>query len=451
MSRCLFILILTTVGWSVSGQAQERQVTFDPSGHDLDNNDNFSADNQWLCFDARETDGPGIEECTSIGKVHIETGEIIELYRPTDVQFGDEPAPGIGAVSYNRTVDEVAFIHGPLVSQVGERGAYGKPNRNGARIAADGRGELKWLDFRDVSKDRETLPGAHRGGTHRHEYTWDGTRIGFTYDDFLMPKYDRTVGYMEARSDAPQGASHYVAMLVPVVPKGTSKPGELEKAWGDSWVGKDGRMRAFIGKVRNDDGETYEQSLFVVDVPTSVDIASANSGSGRRFPTPPSGISIRRLTSSWAEGIVRGSLDGERIAYYGKATDGTTQVFVIPSDGSQEGKQVTEFPEGTEHGLRWHPSGNSIFTISDMGVATACVKPGTFFGKTQFLTNHGTGAERTKLAISWDGAMLAFNRQVPMVEKDGTLLKNYAGEDYVQIFVLPFPDQDSDGIADGLD
>jgi hypothetical protein len=447
----LIVVLILLGGLELSAFSQERQLTFDATGHDLDNNDNFSADNEWLCFDTRETDGPGIEECTSIAKVHIESGEIVDLYRPDEFQRGARPAPGVGAVSYNRSANEVAFIHGPPMSEVPERGAYGKPNRNGARVTADGSGDLTWLDYRDVATDRDTLPGAHRGGTHRHEYTWDGGRIGFTYDDFLTPQYDRTVGYMEPHAEAPGGASHYVALLVPVMPRGTAKPGELEKAWGDSWVGKDGRMRAFIGKVRNDDGKTYEQSLFVADIPVEIDITTADSGSASRFPSPPNGIKIRRLTNSWAEGIVRGSSDGKWIAYYGKSKDGTTQVFLIHAEGEDEPKQVTNFPEGTSHGLRWHPSGQSIFTMSKNGVVAVCVSPGELFGNATFLTDQGIGPERTKLAISWDGKMLAFNRPVPMRNEDGAPIKNYAGEDHLQIFVLPFPDKNGNGIADEIE
>ena len=133
---------------AMPAEGQERQLTFDPSGHDLDNNDNFSSDNQWLCFDTRETNGPGIENCTSIAKVHVETGEIVELYRPNKYQLDPYHAPGIGAVSYNRVTDQVAFIHGPLVAEVKERGTYGKPNRNGASVSADGSRKLTWLDHR---------------------------------------------------------------------------------------------------------------------------------------------------------------------------------------------------------------------------------------------------------------------------------------------------------------
>ncbi len=437
-----------------SAAADERQVTSSPKNHNLDNNDNFSPDGRFLCYDTRETVGEGIGNSQSIEKVEIATGEETVLYAPEETIIGKEAAPGIGACTWSPVANKVAFIHGPLVEDVDERGYYGKPNRNGAEVIADGSQARTWLDFRDVDTSRDTLPGAHRGGTHRHEYALDGKRIGFTYDDFLLPQYGRTVGYMEPRSDAPGNASHYFALLVSVAPLGESEPGEIEIASGDSWVGLHGTMRAFIGKVRAEDGESYEESLYVIDVPSDVDITTADSGSATRYPAPPKGVSIRRLTHGKAKGTIRGTAEGDRIAYYGEAADGTSQIFIIPSDGSDRDPdpkkhpvQATRFPDGTDSGLRWHPSGNSIACISNGGVAVTCVKSGPDFGKSVFLTPEGD-TERIDLVWSPDGSVLAYGRQVPTTDSDGKPFKTYAGEDPYQIFVCEFPDADGDGVAD---
>jgi len=308
-----------------------------------------------------------------------------------------------------------------------------------------------------VETSRNTLPGAHRGGTHRHEYTLDGRRIGCTYDDFLLPQYGRTIGYMVPGDNAPGNATHYFAILVPVAPMGKSKPGELEVAAGDSWVGRHGYQRAFIGKVRADDGVSYEESLFLISVPEDVDIETAFSGSATEYPRPPKGVSVRRLTHTTASGVVRGTQDGDRIAYYALAADGTTQIFVIPSDGSDESPdpakrpvQATHLPSGTESGLRWHPTGNSIACISNGGVAVTCVKPGPQFGKTVFLTPQNDGAPRIDLVWSPNGSVLAYGREMPTDGKDGKPYKTYAGKDPIQRFVCAFPDENGDGIADGI-
>ncbi len=426
---CLLCAVLMA-----SAQGGERQLTFSARNHDLDNNDNFSPDGRYLCYDTREFIGPGIENSPSIEMVNLATGKETVLYRPEKTITGPHAAPGVGAVSFSPVAMEVAFIHGPPVSEVPARGYYGKPNRNGASVPADGSGKLTWLDCRDVATDRPTTPGAHRGGTHRHEYARDGWRIGFTYDDFLLPQYGRTIGYLEPRADAPGGASHWFALLVPVVPEQEAKPGDLVKAWGDSWVDCAGTMRAFIGRVRETD-DTYQQSLFVVHVPETVDITTADAGSATRFPSPPEGVRIRRLTHDYAEGIVRGSHDGTRIAYYGKDGQGVLQVFIIPADGSEPAVQTTHFPKGAGPGLRWHPSGRTIFCISDNAVTATCVEKGPRFGVTTWLTDRD-GPERRNLVVSPDGRTLAYNRAVPTRDKDGKRVKTYAGVDPLQIFLI---------------
>ena len=460
----MFALAAAAVG-ALGANAQEKQLTTSPKNHDLDNNDNFSPDGKVLCYDTRNMDGPGIDNGQEIYIVEIATGKETLLYTPPKVVIGEGAAPGVGAVSFSGTENRVAFIHGPAVEEVAERGPYGKPNRQGATVMTDGSGkpakqggfEKSWLDARDVATDRDTTPGAHRGGTHRHEFTLDGQRIGFTYDDFLLPQYGRSVGFMVPHAKAPMGASHYFANLVPVVPTGTAKPGEIEIASADSWVGRHGLMRAFIGKVRNDDGETYETSLFVVDIPADVDVTTADSGGPDRYPTPPKGTAIRRLTHTWAGGTVRGSEDGKSIAYHAKAADGTTQVFVIASDGSDKSsdpekqpKQATHLPEGSADGIRWHPSGNTVFSFSNNGIVATCVKPGHLFGRSVFLTPQGDSPDRIKLTSSQDGTMLAFNKPVPTQGPDGKIVKAFDGTDILQIFTLPFPDKNGDGIVDGL-
>lgn len=431
-----------------SALAEERQVTFSAKNHCLDNNDNFSSNGRFLCYDTREMIGPGIDNCQSIEKVEIATGAETVLYKPDRSVTGERPAPGVGAASFCPLANKVAFIHGPSVEEVPKRGPYGKPNRCGREVEADGSGKGVWLDRRDVETTRDTIPGAHRGGTHRHEYTLDAKRIGFTYDDFILTQYDRTIGYMEENSKAPEGATHYFAVLVPVVPKDTAKPGEIEKAYADSWIGATGLMRAFIGKVRNADGKTYEESLFVVDVPADVDITTANSGSPTRFPAPPKGLRVRRLTHCWASGTVRGTIDGTRIAYYGHAPDGTTQLFVIPSDGSDESPdpakrpvQITHFPEGAGPGLRWHPNGEWLFCARGNAIA-ATRASGRNLGKSVLLTSE-EGPARIDLVVSLaseslDSISLAYTRQVPTLDKDGKQVKTCTGADPSQIFILNF-------------
>jgi len=53
---------------------REIQLTMDTYyNHDLDNNDNFSPDDQWLVYDTR-TESGGIGACGKIEKVNVQTG-----------------------------------------------------------------------------------------------------------------------------------------------------------------------------------------------------------------------------------------------------------------------------------------------------------------------------------------------------------------------------------------
>lgn len=418
--------------------AEERQITFSPKNHCLDNNDNFSPDGRFLCYDTRGSMEPAIGNCRTIEKVEIATGKETVLYQTTAFEQGGKPYPGVGAASYSPVKDKVIFIHGPVKEEVAARGAYAKNNRTGAEVAGDGSGKITWVDKRDIETSRDTIPGAHRGGTHRHEYSRDGKRIGFTYDDFLLPQYDRTIAYMEKNPKAPEGATHYFAILVPVVPRNQAKPGDIIKAAGDSWVDPKGALRAFIGTVHEEDG-SFQDSLFTVEIPETLDITTADAGSATRFPSPPKGLKIRRLIHAWANGVVRGSPTGDRIAYYGKASDGSIQIFVIPADGSDTDPDPEKHPipitslatNGNTDisGLRWHPSGEYILSCNNGGIFAVTVKPGKEFGKLAFITQQASETKRIDPVISPDGQILAYTR---MVDVKGP------GKRFSQIFMADF-------------
>jgi hypothetical protein len=391
-------------------------------------------------------------------KVSITTGLENFLYAPTAVSYGAAgSAPGMGAASFSPVADEVAFIHGPLLSEVPALGWYGTTNRRGGVTTGDGAGEIRFLDCRDITSPT-TTPGAHRGGSHRHEFAVNSTRIGFTYDDALITQNGRTIGMLVPHPKAPCGVSHWAVLLVAVVPSSTSQPGDLERAADDSWVGANALMRAFIGNVKEENG-TIMSSLFVVDVPENVDVTTADSGTLTRPMTPPKGLTIRRLTHTPAAGIVRGSLDGTRIGYYATATDGSRQVFIVDSKGSDQDPnpdmrpiQVTSLEKGATGGLRWHPSGKSVAVISDNGVVAVCVQPGPMFGKTYWLTPHGANVPAAD-ALVWsrDGQRLAYNRRMPTYDSSGKLVKDAGNSDFRQIFLVNFPDADGNGIADPIE
>lgn len=422
----------------------EKQITSNAKTHALDNNDNFSADGNYLCYDTRDmVFNSNLANSKSIEKVEIATGRETILWQPESVS-GENAAPGVAAVSYHPTENKVVFIHGPQLEEVHKRGYYDIRNRNGAIVSADGKGQFSIADLRDVAMDRQTTPGAQSGGTHRHEYSRNGERIGFTYDDFLQQDYDRTIGYMEANDSAPEGFSHYFAVLLKPVKKGESKPGEIEKAYGDSWLDSLGSKRAFIGKVRAENGVDYESSLFVVEIAKSVDITTAYSGDANKYPEPPKGIKIKRLTRSTSdEGIVRGSYSGKQIAYLSKDEKGILQVFVIPVDGSEIADnqktrpvQVTKY--NTDAGyVRWHPSDQWLFSISNGKVYASYVGGLDGFGKSILLTSDDLNREA--LVVSPDGKMLAYNVKMPHAS-ESRIIDGEQNNEYYQIFILELHD-----------
>ncbi len=406
----------------------ETQITFSPKNHSLDNNDNFSPDGKFLCYDTRGTIfNNDLANCKSIEKVEIATGKETIIWQPKSIT-GKKAAPGVAAVSYHPTQNKVAFIHGPFLNEVKKRGFYSQRNRSGVEVSADGKGHLIKLDFRDVTNN-STTPGAHRGGSHRHEYSRNGSRIGFTYDDFLSQDYGRTIGYMEAHKNSPKGYSHYFSLLVKPVRKGTSLPGQIEKAYSDSWVDSAGTKRAFIGVVRAKNGVDYESSLFIAEINSDVDITTSISGGKNEYPTPAKGIIIKRLThSKYASGIVRGSFNGKTIAYFDQDSAGIKQVFIIATSGSntsknlaQQPKQLTYFKNNAS-ALRWHPTDNYILTITDGNIAIINIAT----KKVLLLTNDQQ--KRSNLVVATNGKFVAYNKQVEDKKEN---------KKFTQIFTLP--------------
>ena len=152
---CITMIAIIGTSMNASDKEKERQLTFSPKNHELDNNDNFSADLEFLCYDTREMFGPGIDRSRSIEKVELATGKETVLYAPP-FSTSDQAAPGIAAASYSPVADKVLFIHGPPLEALAKRGPYAKTNRNGAEVAGDGSGKLTWLDERDVETGRDT-------------------------------------------------------------------------------------------------------------------------------------------------------------------------------------------------------------------------------------------------------------------------------------------------------
>jgi len=435
------------------------QLTFDPRNHSLDNNDNFSPDDEWLVYDTRQN-FPGhpmraIGANTNIEKVNIETGEIVVVY---ETQNQTLYGPGVGAASYSPVENKIVCMHGLLNANSDQ--PYWFWRRTGVLVDEDNGGKVSFVDARDVTAPY--TPGALRGGTHRHEYSGDGQWLGFTYNDQVMAEIEertgekvnlRTVGVstgirpVTVDKDAGGGnldGQWFSVLVVKVVPN--PKPGsdQVSKAFSDAWVGDRGyrkadgtlqRARAFLGHVRDKKGRQLTE-VFVVDIPERIDIAGTDGpleGTDTMMPMPSKGTRQQRLTYTEARkypGVVaeprhwiRSSSDGKWISYLARDDDGIIQVFFVSPLGG-EPVQVTHHDSSVQSTVRWKPDGSAICYVCDNSIFVCYVRDGVNFGKARRMT---PPAEDAPVHPCWShsGDTIAFNREVPNGAKS-----------YLQVFLL---------------
>lgn len=446
------ILILISCGGK--REFKETQLTHDPDKNfDLDGRYNFAPDDQWLVYDTR-TEAGGIGGCRSIEKVNVATGEIVVLYQTRNAsQFG----PGVGGPSYHHLEHKTIFIHGLLNCNAAR--PYEKWRRTGVIIEDANPGVPIFMDARDVTPP--FTPGALRGGTHQHEWSGDGQWIGYTYNDAIMTALAdrtgtnwnlRTIGVSRPIQSVivdkdPDGenndGTHFSVLVVKVVPNPRPGSDDISHAADDSWVGTHGyrkpngtwqRARAFIGTVRNNNGEPVSE-VFIVDIPERIDLPGLDGpleGTDTTFPMPPAGTEQRRLTFTadteqpGCTGFTRCSHDGSRIAYRARDNNGIDQVFFVAPAGG-EPTQVTRHTSPVQSSVRWQPDDNAIFYVWNNCIVECDVRPGTTFGKFKKLTRQ-TPEPPFNMVLSHNGKLMAFNRLV--AEGDTKMSK--------QIFLVKF-------------
>ena len=421
----------------------ERRISQDAHmNHALDNNDNFSPDGQWLCFDTRP--GP-IDKSRMIGKLNVKTGEVVTLYDAPD--YVDDLGPGVGAVSYFPGQDKVIFIHGPLT---GTGQPYEQTNRTGAIVPGDGSGTVTWADARDVTEP--FTPGALRGGSHRHDPGGpDGRWIGYTYNDIIMKRLGEETGRdLDLRTlgvtmlghpvevdDTPgnRSATGFSVVVVEVTPLDEldAEPGtdRIFRASSDRWVGTRGYQkpdgswqlaRAFIGalRVRGEDGQIRNHNeVYIVDIPDDITQPGPGGpleGTATTFPAPPAGTVQRRLThtASGCWGDVRSTPDGSRLGFRSADADGRPQIFTISPLGG-EMTQVTNFSSGAGNEPRWLPDGRHFVTTTAGRIVVVDSEAQPPQSRFRFLTDPVQGGRRNRpdaLCVSPDGKLVGYNMNV---------------------------------------
>ena len=427
---------------------KEVQLTKDLSyNHDLDNNDNFSPDDQWIVYDTRTEEG-GIGACGRIEKVNVSTGEVVVMYElPQNQSFG----PGVGAVSYSHTDNQVIFIHGLL--NITADNPYQQWRRTGVMVKDSAPGKPIFIDARDITLPY--TPGALRGGTHRHEFSGDGQWVGYTYNDAILKQLEdatgeihnlRTIGVSkkigpvlvdkDLNGENVDG-EWFSALVVSVVANPESGSDEISRAAGDSWVGTNGYIngngqrqmaRAFIGTTKDKNGQDVDE-VFIVDIPDDITLPGnigPLEGTATTMPAPPQGATQRRLTitANTAQpgcvGIVRSAPDGSQLTFIARDENGIKQIFsVTPFGGAPE--QLTFHDSDVQSAARWFPDSQHISYIWNNSIMK--LKVGD---KEAIALTKPTDLPPTDIVIAHDGQYIAFNRLVP----DGQ------GSQTKQIFII---------------
>ncbi|HSI77524.1 MAG TPA: DUF3748 domain-containing protein [Lunatimonas sp.] len=420
----------------------ETQLTFSDQNHELDHNENFSPDDQWIVYDTRPNPA-GIALNAKIEKVHVSSGKQEILYQVSNpTPFG----PGVGAVSYHPFLPQVVFIHG--LRPANDQFPYAAHRRTGVILDERDPESPHFMDSRVIQAP--FTPGALRGGTHRHQWSGDGDWIGYTYNDALMVgleaktgrKHDlRTIGIskrigpkVNVKADTLgeniQG-EWFSVLVVPVVPN--PKPGtdEISRAYEDWWVGSHGyrkpdgtyqRARAFIGDLITDDGENISE-VYVVDIPDDIHIPGNSGpleGTAETMPAPPKGVTIRRITRTEKRtypGVspsprhwVSSPGDGSYISYLAKDNAGIVQVFFVSPLGG-EPIQATHHETDVQSMVRWHPNSITFAYVTDNSLFTAEVSSD---GKVSNPTRITEKNSEAPFAHCWSrkGEKIAFNRYV---------------------------------------
>ncbi|GAB3694759.1 DUF3748 domain-containing protein [Spirosoma flavus] len=428
------------LGLLLAGEQQkmpiETQLTFGPKGHTLNNNQAFSPDDRWIVYDTRNVD-TGLGQTNSIELVDVNTKETRLLYRtPNQTEYG----PGAGAATFSPTEPKVLFLHG--LRNADARYPYSMSRRTGVLVAVDQPQNPHFLDGRCVTSP--FVPGALRGGTHAHQWSADGQRISFTYNDEVMERLSqtnpavkdlRTVGVLTPahpvkvhntnNADSFDG-EWFATVIAQVTEQPKEGSDEIERAFDETWIGNDGyhkadgsrqkRAIAFQGNVRNKENQLVTE-VFVVDLPEDLTQAVSGQpleGTATTRPNPPAGVHQRRITFT-EHGIegprhwLRSSPDGSLIGFLAKDTAGLIQLFGVSPNGGPI-RQLTHQPFSIQTTFNFSPDGKQVAYAADNSIFVSDLARGKF----QRLTPRSTDEQRPINGVVWSnkGDRIVYNRYV---------------------------------------
>ncbi|EJA2548887.1 TPA: DUF3748 domain-containing protein [Serratia marcescens] len=412
---------------------REKQLTFDPRGHQLTNINVWTPDSQWLAYDVRPR-GASFTGL-SIERVNVASGMVEVVYR---AQHGAHV--GVVTVSPDAPA-RYAFIHGP--EHPDSAWQYDFHHRRGVIVSEPDRELAITLDALDITAPY--TPGALRGGSHVHVFSPDGSRLSFTYNDHVMHERDpardlRNVGVavplhgVNPPKQHPReyDGSHYCVLVSETVPQPQPGSDQINRAYEEGWIGREGyrkgdgsRQRwalAFIGDTLSAAGEKLPE-VFIVDLPENdADYARAGAlplqGTESELPAPPQGVRQRRVTFTGDRrfpGVagaprhwLRSSPDGSQIAFLMKDDGGVVQLWTVSPNGG-EPRQVSRSEHDIQSAFSWHPQGGAIALVCDNSVML-CEVAG---GRLQRLTQRSAQPPSADAVVfSPDGKKVAFMREI---------------------------------------
>lgn len=348
------------------------KITSRETGHMIHHDSVFSADGQWIVFDARN-DETKINETRSIGIVNVHSGIEIDIY---EAKAATKYGPGVGAASFSPTRNRVVFIHG--LYEANEQEPYAISRRFGLGVDIDKPNVEIPMDARDVNAPY-TL-GSLRGGTHSHCWNSDGTMLSFTYNDALVDSDLRRVGVMIPSGqpiDVKSGQGNvngtlYSVILSEVVRSPILGSDEISKAFDECWLGTKSNIIAFQGNTLNQKGEVITE-IFTVEFDTSLILDDFTSkGQKGEWPLVPKGIKQQRISHT-TRGLsdfrhwLRSSPDGKYIYALAKDEEERNQLIQC---SVLDGKftYISDFQFSISSPINVNPQGNLITFIANNNV-----------------------------------------------------------------------------------
>jgi hypothetical protein len=314
--------------------------------------------------------------------------------------------PGVGAVACHPTENKAIFIHGLL--NCNEQHPYGFTRRFGAILA----GNTDTVLHAEARTIHESSNGLSK----------DLRTIGV-----MAPLHSVNVPIENAENFS---GEYFAVVAATVTENAVPGSSEIERAFDECWVGKDGYIKAdgtqqkraiaFQGNVRGSDGSVITE-VFVADVPHDITQATEGKpleGTLHSRPNVPKGLVQRRITFTSGQnhaGIqgprfrLRTSPDGQEIYFLMRDKAGNIQVYAVSTLGGDI-RQITHLDYSVQSQFNVSPNGKQLTLVADNSIWLIDIAN----GETKRLTARTNDDNVPVGGVLWSnsGKMLVYNRYV---------------------------------------